>query len=480
MADYEAMVSKKRGAGLGIIVFGIVLGLLAFILDFVNTGTMELGGTPLMLLLGGLLISVLGAGYIGAGTTEAVRLLSKQVKIMKNELNEKDSIIDEQRRKIEGGGDSRLQTLSETVDRLDLMEKQDAAKKEEKSPTPPSPTAWEKKPEEKPPIVKQMKVKALEKPATLPPPPPQSMVVPHQPPKAAALPPPPPKSMQVQQSGSPKPQALPSSTEQTKPITKPAEPTALPKQLEAPKPSVPEAKPEAALTHSPIPMVKPPMPEVKPTEPKKHDMLDELINEEEESDEEEDEEEEEEETKDKLDIPLDAEALLPSTTCPKCKNTFKGDWGTCPFCDFDLSQVKGEPAKPEMKPETKPEEKPKASEGGGLSILSFTPKKSPAEEKPKPTASTPPASELPKIPPAPTVDKPPAPAQPTPPKEEVKPAVPKVPEPPAKSTPSAPASPAPATSASASDASSKDKCSTCGKSVKPHWKNCPYCKSTLK
>jgi hypothetical protein len=395
------MVRKKRMAGIAFIVLGLILGMMAFILDLVTTGKIKFGQTPLYLFLGGLMISFLGAIYIGAGTTEAVRLLSKQVKIMKGELAEKDKTISEQKKGIESMSDSRLTGLSQTVDRLDMMKKEEAkAEKEEKLPEAPPKPAWEKKPD---------------KPAeTLPPPPPKSMVA-HAPAKPAVpialpLPPPPPKSMQVSSSQKPIEHHMP----------KPAEALTPPPPVETPKPApvvpVPvPVKTEAAVTAPPKPAEK-----------------EELI----------------EEPKDEI----DEENLLPSMTCPKCGNTFRGDWEHCPFCDYNLKTVpKAEASKPVP-----------AAASGGLSILGYTPKK---DQPAKAEAQAPPAPPVEKMPEPPK----PAAASTKPPVS----VVPRTTAPPAPSPPQPVLPPRP-------QKPTTDKCSSCGKSVKSHWRNCPYCKAILK
>lgn len=430
------MVKKKRMAGIAIVVVGLVLGLLAIILDLITTGKANFGPDPLFLLIGGLLISVLGAVYIGAGTNEAVRLLNKQVKIMKGELADKEKTIGDQKKNLEGLSDARLTGLSQTVDRLDMYKKEEAAAEaKEKAPEAPPKPAWEKKPHElPPPPPKSMVAPGPSKPKVaheLPPPPPRSMVAPGpmKPAGPQELPPPPPKGMQV-----PVPH---------KPVETAPPPVFVPRPVEAQVPPKPVAAPLIAV---PIPRPEPAKPEAATTPPPKPAPKEkELI-------EEKDREAEEDGTSE--------EDLLPSTTCPKCKNTFRGDWDKCPFCDNNLRAIpKEEPPKPEP-----------AETGGGLSILGFTPKKE-QPPAPAPPVEKPPEERAPLvIPPVPTLDRALEPPNPMPEPVAEKPGpssmIPPLPEPP-KATPPIPAI-------------AKDKCPGCGKSIKSHWRNCPYCKTLLK
>ena len=449
MVDYEVMVKKKRMAGIAIIVVGLIMGLLAYILDLVTTGKIRSSSTPLYLLLGGLMISVLGAIYIGAGSTEAIRLLNKQVKIMKAELSEKEKTIDEQKKGIETLSDNRLTGLTPTVDRLDMLEKEKAAEAAAKPPEKPSEAAqpkqaWEKK----------LDAKRTEKTTELPPPPPKSMVVPGpaKPVAPQALPPPPPGVAKGQALPPPPPKSM-----QVAPPSKPHEPTVPPGPVVASKPVV--VAPAPVLVPKPvvpvIAVVEPkPAPVVAPQPPVAQVAL---INEH-------DEEAEEEE--------VDEDDLLPTTTCPKCSNTFKGDWEHCPFCDFNLKAPVAEPSKTEPVP----------AAPSGISILGYQPKRSGPE--PAPAVTPIPSPEPPKVPPVPTLEKlpePPRPVEAKPVASSIIPPLPdftrsttSVPQPPPVAVAPPPFVPAPATEAA------KDKCPSCYKTVKPHWRNCPYCKAMLK
>jgi hypothetical protein len=464
LVDYEVMVKKKRMAGIAIIVVGLIMGLLAYILDLVTTGKIHSSSTPLYLLLGGLMISVLGAIYIGAGSTEAIRLLNKQVRIMKTELSEKEKTIDEQKKGLETLSDNRLTNLSPTVDRLDMLEKEKAAEAAAKPPEKPAEAApakqaWEKK----------LDAKRTEKTADLPPPPPKSMVVPGpaKPAASQALPPPPPGLAKGQALPPPPPKSM-----QVAPPSKPHEPTVPPGPVLAPKPvvapvPVPVPKPVApviaVVEPKPAP-VAPVNPQVQPTPEPAPVIVPQPPEKEDEDAEEEGEEEE-----------VDEDDLLPTTTCPKCSNTFKGDWEHCPFCDFNLKAPK------EVAPVAEPHQaEPAPAANAGLSILGYSPKKT----APAPVVTSSPPPEPTKIPTVPMIERftePPRPVEAKPATSSIIPPLPDF----SRSTTSVPPPPPvaevprPVVTAPAAEAP-KDRCPSCNKTVKPHWKNCPYCKAMLK
>jgi hypothetical protein len=287
----------------------------------------------------------------------------------------------------------------------------------------------------------------------------------------------------------PKPHELPPPIVSSKPVVAPA-PVPVSKPI-APTPAV--------VTPTPTPAVVPPPPTKQ-----------EEIIEEEESEEEEPEEEvsEEEDTADegaqekkyekaesakqkaeqekyeseKAEVEADAmgvddEELLPSMTCPRCHNTFKGDWEHCPFCDLNLKTAAkaeapvAEPPKTESVPAT-----------SGISILGYTPKKTAPEPAPAVVPSSPEPKKIPVVSMDQRFTEPPRPAEAKPAPPSIVPPLPDFqrtmtsappPPPPVVATP-------PPVPVAPSAAASKDKCPSCGKAVKPHWRNCPYCKATLK
>ena len=428
------MKNKQRIGG-GIVAGGFILAFLAMLLDLVLTGQINVGQTPIFLLLCGLVISMLGAAYIGAGTTSALKRQKKQIAIMRTEMSAKEREIKTQREALEKFSDSRLRGLSETVDKMEFLAQ---SKEMTELPTKSStqiaigeigaPVEKPKPPEEKPkPAMWDKKPKmplppAKAKASPLPPPPPKDMVVPGGPPKGM---PPPPKD------------------------EKPAPPVS-----------------------------------------------DELI---------------EDEDKDEEDVP--------TVVCTKCKSKIKGKWAVCPFCDAELPKVEDKPGdKIESKePEQdKGEEEDEEGKGDLISdVLSevmkttasygvgdgMAPKEPVSEEDEDEEEGETDAEEVEEEEEPDTgedkeeegpdtgEDKEAATeeedAGTESPKEDSIPLIPPLPEPlgeePKPEPPQETGSPE---ETSPSDEEPKSEgpnvCPNCDKTVKPHWRNCPYCKHYLK